>query len=69
MDLETTWYEFSPYVYGLAGLISVLNVHSILSIISGVLLLCASATILRMRWVYRRKLDSNVEEALKSGAP
>lgn len=60
MDLETLWYECSPYVYAIAGIVSILNLKSGLSIVSGVLLLGASATILRLRWVNRRKMDQKV---------
>ena len=63
MDIETTWYELSPYLYAIAGVASALNVKSGLSICSGVLLLAAAATIIRMRWVYRRRLDAKVPKA------
>ena len=63
MDVETIWYEFSPYLYAAAGVVSLLNFKSALSVFSGVLLLAASTTILRMRWVHRRKLDEQVEKA------
>ncbi len=62
MDLETVWYEFSPYVYAVAGVISVFSTRSTVGVLSGVLLLAASATILRLRWTYRRKLDQKVEK-------
>ena len=61
MDLETLWYEFSPYVYAVAGVVSILNLKSGLSITSGILLLGASATILRLRWINRRRNDRKVE--------
>ncbi len=64
MDLETLWYEFSPYVYAIAGVLSILNLKSGLSITSGVLLLAASATILRLRWVHRRKMDQKTDRSL-----
>jgi hypothetical protein len=64
MDIETLWYEFSPYVYAIAGVVSILNLKSGLSIVSGVLLLGASATILRLRWVHRRKMDQKIDRAL-----
>lgn len=63
MDLETVWYEFSPYVYAAAGLASVLSTHSTVGIVSGVLLIAAAATIFRLRWIYRRKLDQKVDKA------
>lgn len=63
MDLETAWYEISPYVYAVAGAVSIFNVSSALSVFSGVLLLGAAATIVRMRWRSRRKADSKVKKA------
>lgn len=60
MDLETLWYEASPYIYAVAGAISMFNMKSGLSIVSGLLLLAASATILRLRWVHRRRMDQRV---------
>ena len=64
MDIETTWYEFSPYIYALVGLATIAATDSRLSVCSGALLLVAAATILRLRWVHRRKLDQKVEKAL-----
>jgi hypothetical protein len=54
MDIEATWYEASPYAYAAAGFGSLSNYHSYIAIMSGVVLLIASATILKMRWTYRR---------------
>lgn len=62
MDLETLWYEFSPYLYAVAGVASILSTRSTVGIVSGLLLLAASGTILRLRWNYRRKLDRKVEK-------
>jgi hypothetical protein len=64
MDLETICYEFAPYIYALGGLISVLNTKSTLSIVSGLLLLAAAATIIKLRWTYRRKMDQKVDKAM-----
>lgn len=54
MDIEAIWYEGSPYIYAFVGLGSLSNYQSYIAIISGIVLLIASATILRMRWTYRR---------------
>jgi hypothetical protein len=54
MDIEATWYEASPYVYAAAGCGSLSNYHSYIAIVSGIVLLIASATILKMRWTYRK---------------
>lgn len=64
MDIEQLWYEFSPYVYSVAGAVALFNSYSGLAIFSGVLLLGAAATILRMRWVHRRQQDKKVVKAL-----
>lgn len=57
MDLETVWYEAFPYLYGIGGLVAIfLPGGSGLLRASGVLLIVASLTILRLRWVYRRAM-------------
>lgn len=56
MTLEATWYEYSPYLYLAGGLVSISNRSSSISVISGILLLIASVTILRMRWIYRKNM-------------
>lgn len=54
MKIEAIWYEYSPFVYAVAGILSVSNYGSYISVMSGILLVAAAATILRMRWVYRK---------------
>lgn len=55
MELEQTWYEVFPYLYGIGGFVAIfLPGGSGLLRASGVLLIVASITILRLRWVYRR---------------
>jgi hypothetical protein len=55
MDLEQIWYEVFPYLYGIGGFVAIfLPGGSGLLRTSGVLLIAASITILRLRWVYRR---------------
>lgn len=61
MKLEPIWYEYSPYVYAVGGMLSLSNYGSYISIGSGVLLIGASATILRMRLVYRRNRAEQLE--------
>lgn len=64
MDLETMWYEFSPYLYAVFGFTALFySGGSFLLKGSGILLITAVLTILRLRWVYRRALDSKVESA------
>ena len=55
MNIEAIWYEYSPFVYATAGVFSISNYGSVISLVSGVLLIAAALTILRMRWVYRKK--------------
>lgn len=55
MDLETIWYEVSPYLYSVAGLLTLLFSRSPMSVASGLVLLAAGGSILRMRWKSRRK--------------
>ncbi len=53
MNLEAIWYECSPFVYFGAGVASVITAPSALSIVCAVMLIAASMTIVRMRWVHR----------------
>jgi len=56
MDLESLWYEAFPYLYGIGGVVViVVSAGSGLLKVSGVLLVVAALTIVRMRWVYRRR--------------
>jgi hypothetical protein len=56
MDLETIWYEISPYVYTASGLTALLGTDTPIGRWSGVLLLGAALTVIRLRWVNRRKI-------------
>jgi hypothetical protein len=64
MDIETCWYEFSPYLYIIVGVISIAFSASYLAMLPGGLLVIAALTILRMRWVHRRAQDAKVKRAL-----
>jgi hypothetical protein len=55
MDLETLWYEVSPYVYTLSGVLALAAADARMGQWSGALLLAAALTIIRLRWVHRRK--------------
>ena len=55
MDYETIWYEISPYVYTLAGICSAMAADVRLGKLSGLLLLVAALTIIRLRWRSRHK--------------
>lgn len=64
MDLETIGYEFSPYLYAVFGFTALFySPGSYLLKGSGILLMTAVLTILRLRWIYRRALDNKVETA------
>lgn len=54
MNAENAWYELSPYLYALGGLLAYVHTPtSILLKLSGILLVLAALTILRLRWRYR----------------
>ena len=55
MDLETLWYEISPYVYTVSGVIALAAADARMGQLSGALLLAAALTIIRLRWINRRK--------------
>jgi hypothetical protein len=61
MDIETCWYEFSPYIYIMAGSASIFSSESLVGTIAGTLLIIAALTILRLRWVHRRAEDKKVK--------
>ena len=71
MDLETAWSELSPYLYAVFGFTALFySGGSYLLKGSGILLITAVLTILRLRWVYRRAMDNQVKTAasiLKQG--
>jgi hypothetical protein len=56
MDFETIWYEISPYVYTISGVAALLTAEASMGRWSGVLLLGAALTVIRLRWVNRRKI-------------
>ncbi len=71
MDLENIWYEFSPYLYAVCGIVALsYSPGSYLLKGSGILLTTAVLTILRLRWIYRLALYREMETAtnvLKQG--
>jgi hypothetical protein len=73
MDFETIWYEAFPFLYGIGGLVAIFSKPGPgLLKVSGVLLIIASLTVLRLRWVYRRSLyvqTQTVAEVLKTRYP
>ena len=63
MDIETCWYEFSPYLYIVAGIVAIVLSRSLVGGLAGGLLIVAAVTILRLRWVHRRNEDKKVKRA------
>jgi hypothetical protein len=54
MDFETIWYEYTPYIYAVAGIMSILQIGSLIGISFGLLLIAAAGLIIRMRHNYRK---------------
>lgn len=55
-NLESLWYEISPYIYGITGVIAIFSASkagNFIGIVSGILLLTAGATIVGMRYSFR----------------
>jgi hypothetical protein len=61
MDIETCWYEFSPYIYLVAGCISIFCSSTLVGNLAGTLLVVAALTILRLRWIHRRTEDKKIK--------
>jgi uncharacterized membrane protein YphA (DoxX/SURF4 family) len=51
--IEKFWYEVSPYIYVVLGLLVIVGRFSLVATVFGALLLTAAAIILRLRWAYR----------------
>ena len=61
MDFEVLWYEASPYIYVIVGIIAMIYASSYLAMLPGGLLIAAAVTILRMRRSYRRAQEVEVK--------
>lgn len=61
MDIETCWYEFSPYLYIVAGLLAIYFSTALIGGLAGALLIVAALTILRLRWLHRRSEDKKIK--------
>ncbi len=55
MDFETIWYEYTPYLYAIAGIMSILHIGSIIGISFGLLLIAGAGLIIIMRLKYRKR--------------
>ena len=54
MSLEALWYQVSPYVYCVVGLMAAVFSNSDFGFIFSAILLSASLAIFRLRRIYRR---------------
>lgn len=61
MDIETIWYEYTPYLYVVVGIMSVLHIGSLIGTCFGLLLVAAAGLIIFKRHNYR-KLHSDKKE-------
>lgn len=52
-NLETVWYEYSPYLYLAIGIAAIIYADTLLARLSCALLILAALTILRLRRTYR----------------
>jgi hypothetical protein len=52
--MEAWWYEASPFLYALGGLVFVWSTDSVLAFTSGVLLVTSAVRILLLRRKFRR---------------
>jgi hypothetical protein len=53
MDWETVWYEYAPYLYAIAGIVTIDQIGSTLGVCLGVLLLGGATLVLALRWTHR----------------
>ena len=63
VDIETAWYELSPYIYIVVGAAAIFYASESLARLPGMLLIVAALTIIRLRWVHRRAADAKVARA------
>ena len=64
MDFETIWYEYTPYLYAIAGIMSILHIGSVIGICFGLLLVAAGALIIRKRHNYRKSQSGKHEHRI-----
>lgn len=66
MLAERAWYESSPYLYAIAGVIATLHDPGpLLMNVSGMVLLAAATTIVGLRWIYRRDAKARQGSTLR----
>ncbi|OGB27245.1 MAG: hypothetical protein A3I66_10020 [Burkholderiales bacterium RIFCSPLOWO2_02_FULL_57_36] len=64
MDFETIWYEYTPYLYAIAGIMSILHIGSVIGICFGLLLIVAAGLIIWLRHNYRRSQSDKNERRI-----
>lgn len=55
VDIEQLWYEYSPYLYLLAGCCAAIFTRSLIGVGSGLLLIILALTIVKMRSGHRAR--------------
>lgn len=53
MDAETLWYELEPYLYAVAGLVTLFHVGGVIGTLIGLVLAGVAAFIIGVRWRHR----------------
>lgn len=54
MDFEAIWYEYTPYLYAIVGILSILHIGSVIGICFGLFLVISAGLIILLRHNYRR---------------
>lgn len=66
MDIETIWYEYTPYLYAIVGIVSILHIGSLIGICFGLLLIVAAGLIILVRHNYRKSQSGEKERRIAS---
>jgi Flp pilus assembly protein TadB len=66
MDFEAIWYEYTPYIYAVAGIMSILQIGSIIGIAFGIALIAAAGVIFIKRVNYRKRQSKKNERQMSS---
>jgi hypothetical protein len=64
MDFEAIWYEYTPYIYAVAGIMSILQIGSIIGIAFGIALIAAAGVIIIKRVSYRKRQADKSERQM-----
>jgi hypothetical protein len=66
VDFETIWYEYTPYLYAIAGIMFILHIGSVIGICFGLLLVAAAGVIIFRRHNYRKSQSSRKQHRITS---